>query len=263
MATSTLPLAGKMAIVTGASRGIGAGIAFELAKRGAKVAITYTSASSEGKVSDLINRIEALNNGSRAIGICADLRDPESPSHIVSRATQFGQTGKEPQKIDILVNNAGVELRKPVGSIELDDFDYVYILNVRAPVLLMKAVLPHLPPTGGSIVNISSVASRAGFPGYSLYCSSKAAIEGLTRSWAGELGPGGTRVNCVNPGPVETDMIENIAKEIVDRQKRETPLENRLASVPEIALIVAWLAGPDSQWVTGQTICASGGWAMY
>lgn len=213
-------------------------------------------------MSSLISKIDALNNGSKATAICADLRNPDSPQLIVSKALQFGQPGQEPPKIDILVNNAGVDLTKNLGSIELDDFAYVFNLNVRAPVLLMEAVLPHLRHSGGSIINISSVSSRSGFSAYSLYCSSKAAIEGLTRSWAGELGPEGIRVNCVSPGPVETEMIERITKELVEKQKGNTPLEHRMATVEDIALVVAWLAGPDSRWVTGQTISATGGLQM-
>ncbi|KAI9734751.1 MAG: hypothetical protein M1818_006738 [Claussenomyces sp. TS43310] len=256
------PLAGKTAIVTGASRGIGAGIAFELAKRGASVVITYTSKSSEDAVKNLISKIEDLNNGARGTSICTDLRDPASPGLIAAKAVEFGRSGKS-SHIDILVNNAGIELVKRVGSIDVEDFEKVFHLNVRAPVLLMEAVLPHLPPTGGSIINLSSVGARAGFPGLSLYCSSKAAIEGLTRCWAAELGAKGTRVNSVNPGPVDTEMIKKIPKEIVDEQKKQTPLENRIASTEDIALIVCWLAGQDSRWVTGQVISASGGYAMY
>ena len=165
-------------------------------------------------------------------------------------------------KIDILVNNAGVEVVKPLGEITPDDYAKVYDLNVRGTLLMTQAVLPYLNPKG-RIINISSVGSRAGFPGLGLYCSSKAAIEGLTRCWAAELGKNGTTVNAVNPGPVESEMLTNIPKEIVEGQKKATPLENRVGTVEEVAAVVAWLAGEDSGWVTGQVISASGGWAMY
>jgi 3-oxoacyl-[acyl-carrier protein] reductase len=131
-----------------------------------------------------------------------------------------------PAKVNILVNNAGVELVKPLGEITLEDFASVYDLNVRGTVLMTQAVLPFLAPSG-RIINISSVGARCDFPSLSLYCSSKAAIEGLNRCWAAELGGNGTTVNAVSPGPVESEMLDNISKEVVDRQKRNTPLQNR------------------------------------
>lgn len=129
--------------------------------------------------------------------------------------------------------------------------------------LLVKAVQPHLRPGGGRIINMSSVGGRAGFKGLSLYCSSKAALEGFTRCWAAELGSEGHTVNAVSPGPVETELLENIPREIVEMQKRMTPLENRVGTVDDIAQLVAWLASEESRWVSGQVLSASGGWAMY
>lgn len=204
----------------------------------------------------MISKVQALSNGSQASSICADLRKPGSPDIIAAHAAEFADG-----RIDILVNNAGVELVKSLGSITADDFDYVYNLNVRAPLLMTQAVLPYLQ-SHARIINISSVGSRSGFPGLSVYCSSKAALEGLTRCFAAELGSNGTTVNTVSPGPVETAMIENIPKDIVQMQKRQTPLENRIANVEDISLVVAWLAGEDSRWITGQVISASGGYAM-
>jgi len=173
----------------------------------------------------------------------------------------FKIDGKE-MKIDILVNNAGTELVKGLGDITPEDFSKVYDLNVRGALLMTQAVLPYLPPRG-RIVNISSVGSRSGFANLGLYCSSKAALEGLTRCWAAELGKNGVTVNALNPGPVQSEMLDNIPKDIVQRQKDSTPIENRVGTVEEVAMIVAWLAGEESRWVTGQTISASGGWAMY
>lgn len=165
-------------------------------------------------------------------------------------------------KVDILINNAGTEVVKPLTEIDSADYHKVYDLNVLAPILLTKAVSPRLAPAA-RIVNIGSVGGRAGFSGLSLYCSSKAALEGLTRCWAAEMGADGTTVNQVNPGPVQSEMLDNIPKEIVEMQKKNTPVQNRLGTVEEVARIVAWLAGPDSSWVTGQVLSASGGWAMY
>jgi 3-oxoacyl-[acyl-carrier protein] reductase len=169
--------------------------------------------------------------------------------------------GKE-EKVHILVNNAGIELVRRLGDITPEDFASVYDVNVRGTLLMTQAVLPFLGPSG-RIINISSVGGRAGFAGLSMYCSSKAAIEGLTRCWAAELGHDGTTVNTVSPGPVQSEMLDNIPKEIVEAQKKATPLQNRVGTVEEVADIVGWLAGEESRWVTGQTISASGGWAMY
>jgi 3-oxoacyl-[acyl-carrier protein] reductase len=170
--------------------------------------------------------------------------------------------GEDKIKVDILVNNAGTELNKKLGNILPGDFEAVYNLNVRGPLLLTQALLPYMPPAS-RIINIGSVGARAGFASLGLYCSSKAALEGLTRCWAAEFGHNGTTVNCVNPGPVQSDMLDNIPKDIVEGQKKGTPVENRLGTKEEVADVVAWLAGPDSRWVTGQSLSVSGGWAMY
>jgi 3-oxoacyl-[acyl-carrier protein] reductase len=252
----SLTLANKVAIVTGASRGIGYGIALELAKRGAKVVITYTSASSETAVDGLISQIKNMKNGADAIKIRADLSTLEASKTIVEATTAaFGD------HIDILVNNAGMEQVLPFAKITPEDFSRVFDLNVRGVFFLSQAVLPHLRKPG-RIINISSVGARHGFAQLSTYCASKAAMEGFTRSLAKEIGPDGHTVNAVEPGPVETEMIHKIPKELVDMQKRETPMENRLATVEEIALVVAWLAEEQSRWITGQSISASGGWSM-
>ncbi|KAJ5563086.1 hypothetical protein N7535_002470, partial [Penicillium sp. DV-2018c] len=250
-------LGDKVAIVTGGSRGIGEHIAFELAQNGAKVSITYVSSGSEARVNNLIQRINALGNGSSAIAIQADLRDPESPAKIVAETIQqFGE------HIDILVNNAGVGLVKPLPEITVADFASVYDINVRAPMLMLQSVLPYLRAPG-RIINIGSVGGRSGFKQLSVYCSSKAALEGLTRSWAAELGSSGHTVNCINPGPIQTELVEDVPKEIVEMQKSQTPIGNRLGTVEDIAPVVVWLASEESKWITGQVISASGGWAMY
>lgn len=164
--------------------------------------------------------------------------------------------------IDILVNNAGLERVKSLAELTVDDYDAVYNLNVRGAILLTQAVLPYLQPNG-RIINLSSVGSREGFPGLGLYCSSKAALEGLTRVWAAELGHKGVTVNAVNPGPVQSEMLDNIPKDIVEMQKKKTPVGNRLGIPEEVAAVVSWLAGEDSRWVSGQAISASGGYSMY
>ncbi|TKA67143.1 hypothetical protein B0A49_10241 [Cryomyces minteri] len=257
MESSKLTLSGKVAIVTGASRGIGAGIAEELGKRGAKVVIVYTSPTSDRSAEELVVKIKSLNNGADAIKVQVDLRAQTSPEKIVSACVgAFGG------RIDILVNNAGCELNKPLTETTLEDFDHVYDLNVRAVFLMTKAVVPHFQQAG-RIINIGSVGGRAGFANLSLYCSSKAAMEGFTRTWAAELGKDGHTVNQVNPGPVQSAMLENIPKDIIEMQKKWTPLQNRLGTVDDIAQVVGFLAEEGSRWITGQVLSASGGWAMY
>ncbi|KAI1874977.1 uncharacterized protein JN550_002406 [Neoarthrinium moseri] len=263
MATPThefqLPLIGKLALVTGASRGIGEGIAFEFARRGASVALAYTSPSSETKVKALAHKIQSLPHKPAAHCVRADLSSVDGAKEVISSLRAW--THDDPH-VDILVNNAGLERVRSLAELTVDDYDAVYDLNVRGVILLTQALLPHLNP-GARIINIGSVGARAGFKELSLYCSSKAALEGLTRCWAAELGGNGTTVNCVNPGPVQSEMLDNIPKEIVEMQKKQTPLQNRLGTVEEVAGVVASLADADMAWVTGQVISVSGGWAMY
>jgi 3-oxoacyl-[acyl-carrier protein] reductase len=221
------------------------------------VAIIYASATSSKSVDELVQRIKDLDNGARATGVRADLREPSAAQVIVEATLDSFGPG-----IDILVNNAGVELVKPMQDVTVADFSSVYDLNVRAPLLLTQAVLPYLRAPG-RIINLGSVGARAGFKNLSVYCSSKAALEGLTRCWAAELGAQGHTVNCVNPGPVQTQLMENIPKETIEMQKASTPIQNRIGTADDIAQVVAWLAGDGSRWVTGQVVSASGGWAMY
>ncbi|KAF1956787.1 NAD(P)-binding protein [Byssothecium circinans] len=253
---SSLPLAGKVAIVTGGSRGIGAGIALELAQRGAKVTIVYTSPKSKAASQDVASRIAALNNGSQAIAVQADLSTVEAPDKIVSATTEaFGE------KIDILVNNAGVLFEKSIGETTVEDYASMFDVNVRAPLLMTKAVVPHLRAPG-RIINLSSVGARSGFDGLALYSASKAALEGLTRGLAAELGSAGHTVNTVAPGPVKTEMLGDVSEEIVQIQLKTTAVEHRYGEIDDIAQVVGWLAEEQARWISGQTISASGGYQM-
>ena len=205
----------------------------------------------------LIEQVASFENGSSILKLRANLRDLSTPKQVIEQTIQaFGN------HIDILVNNAGCELVKPLQEISTDDYSYVYDLNVRGPLLMTQAVVPYLREPG-RIINISSVGARYGFKDLSMYCSSKAALEGLTRCWAAELGSAGHTVNAVNPGPVQTELMENIPKEYIEMQKAQTPVQNRLGTIDDIAQIVAWLASEESRWISGQVISASGGWAMY
>ncbi|KAI1259111.1 3-ketoacyl-acyl carrier protein reductase [Xylariaceae sp. FL1019] len=254
-----LPLKDKLAIITGGSRGIGEGIALELAERGANVVITYVSERSKQRVGKTCTRITSLPHKPSAHSMRVDLSTISGPTALKDGLLS-GNNGN--LKVNILINNAGLEKVKPLGEIEVEDYDAVYNLNVRGPMLLTQALLPYFAPQS-RIINIGSVGGRSAFKDLSLYCSSKAALEGLTRCWAAELGYNGTTVNCVNPGPVQSELLDNIPKDLVEMQKATTPLQNRLGTIDEIAKVVAGLAGPDGAWITGQVISASGGWAVY
>ncbi|UPL03999.1 hypothetical protein LCI18_014933 [Fusarium solani-melongenae] len=254
--TQPLTLANKVAIVTGGSRGIGVSIAVELARRGANVAITYVSPSSGSLADEVVSKIAALNNGSRAIKIQADAHNLEAPEKIVAETTAaFGDS------IDILVNNAGIARAAPLGSILQDDVTEQLNVNIRSIVFLTQAVLPHLR-SPGRIINLGSMGSRVGQHSASVYAATKAAVECLARCWAVELGPSGHTVNSVAPGLVGTDMNLNgeaIPEKVREIMKASTPIENRLGTPEDIALVVAMIAEPGSRWITGQTIQASGG----
>ncbi|KJY02380.1 3-ketoacyl-acyl carrier protein reductase [Zymoseptoria brevis] len=254
--TQPRTLEGKVAIVTGSTRGIGRSIALDLAARGAKVTITYTSDKSQSAAKELISEIKSSAN-SDAIAVQADLRDTASPKKIVDETVKaFGKD------IDILVNNAAEFASVPLPEITLEHYDSILNLNLRAPLLMLQAVLPHLRRPG-RIINLSSVGARGGYPGVSMYAASKGALEAMSRTWATELGGDGTTVNCVNPGPVQTEMFDAVDPEIVKPQLEATAVEKRVAKTEEIAEIVGFLAEGRSSWVSGQCIGASGGYQMY
>lgn len=224
--------------------------------------LIHTSERRAQAALDVVSRITSLPHHPRALSLRGDLRCTQTPDTIVETSKQWlASLGKE-EKIHILVNNAAVELAKDLGTITPEDFASVYDLNVRGTLFMMQAVLPCLAEKG-RVINISSMASRAGFAKLSLYSSSKAAMEGLTRCWSAELGHNGTTVNTVNPGPVPTEMMDNIPEHIMEAQLKATPVGNRAGTIEEVADVVAWLAGEESRWVTGQTISVSGGLAMY
>lgn len=198
----------------------------------------------------------SLGNGSEPKTVQADLRQIDAPEKIVAATREaFGD------KIDILINNAGVLFSRPITETTAEDYAAIFDVNVRAPLLLTKAVVPHLRAPG-RIINMSSVGARNCYPQMALYASSKAAIEGMTRSLAQELGDAGHTVNAVAPGPTESEMLDDVPKDIVESQLKTTAVEHRVGAPDDIARIVAWLCGEDSKWVSGQTISASGGFLM-
>jgi 3-oxoacyl-[acyl-carrier protein] reductase len=242
-------LKGKTALVTGGSRGIGAAIAHRLAAEGADVAITYASARE--KAEEVVRSIEQA--GRRGLALRADSGDASAVQRAVAEAARV--LGR----LDVLVNNAGIALLAPLEAYSLEDFDRMLAVNVRAVFVAAQAAARHLGE-GGRIITIGSVnADRIPFAGGGVYAMTKAAVAGLTRGLARDLGPRGITVNVVQPGPVDTDM--NPAEgEFAASLKGLTAL-GRYGRGDEIAALVAYLAGPESGYVTGASLTIDGGFA--
>ncbi|WP_419899096.1 3-oxoacyl-ACP reductase family protein [Roseomonas sp. USHLN139] len=242
-----MDLLGKRALVTGGSRGIGAAIARELARRGADVAITYVS--SPERAGAVAQEIEGL--GRRALAIAADSADPAAIRRSVEAAVA-GLGG-----LDILVNNAGVARGGPLESMRLEDIDALIDVNIRGVVLAIQAAIPHLSQ-GGRIISIGScLAERVALPGISVYSMSKSALISLTRGLARDLGPRGITVNLVHPGPTDTDMNPAAGPQ-ADAQRAGTAL-GHYGKPEDVAAAVAYLAGPGAAQVTGTGIVVDGG----
>lgn len=244
-------LAGKVAVVTGASKGIGAGIAKQLASEGAAVVVNYSSSKAGAeKVVDEIKK-----SGGRAVAIGANLSKPEDVKKL------FAATKQEFDKVDILVNNAGVYEFAPLEEITLEHYHKQFDLNVLGLLLSTQEAVKLFGKSGGSIINISSVAARSAPPSTSVYSATKAAVDAITRALSQELGARHIRVNAVNPGMVETEGIHTAGIADSDFQKQiiaQTPL-GRVGQPADIATIVAFLASDDASWITGEAFYVSGG----
>jgi 3-oxoacyl-[acyl-carrier protein] reductase len=242
-------LSGKVALVTGGSRGIGAAIAKRLASEGAAVAITY--ASSPEKADEVVREIESA--GGRALSIQADSSDVKAVRNAVA------QTVKELGGIDILVNNAGIAVIKPLADFSMDEFDRTFAINVRAVFVAAQEAALHMKD-GGRIITIGSVnADRMPIAGGAVYAMSKSAVAGLTRGLARDLGPRGITVNNVQPGPVDTDM--NPDKGPFAESLKSMMALPRYAQGEEIAGMVSYLASAEAAFVTGASLTIDGGFA--
>jgi 3-oxoacyl-[acyl-carrier protein] reductase len=243
-------LQGKVALVTGASKGIGAAIAKELAAQGASVAVNYSGSKAEAE--KVVAEIKKA--GGKAVAVQANLADTDSIRPLIATVTrEFGP-------INILVNNAGIYDFVPIDAVTPEHFHKQFNVNVLGLLLTTQAALKHFDPKGGSIVNIGSVAA-AGVPSASVYSATKGAVDSITVALAGELGPKNIRVNSLNPGMVETEGVHAagfIGSEFQREAEAKTPL-GRIGQPQDIASIATFLASDDSYWVTGQAIKASGG----
>ena len=240
-------LAGKVAFVTGGSRGIGAAIAKRLAREGAKVAFTYVSTPDRAR--DVAGEIEAA--GGVALAIKADNRKAqEIEAAINEAAAKFG-------RIDILVNNAGIIEMGPVDELSIEQFDRTVDVNVRAVFVATKAALAHMPDGGRIITTGSNLAHQVPWPGLSLYALSKSALIGFTRGAARDLGSRKITVNVVHPGPTETDM--NPAEGDIADAARSVMAIPDYSDANDTAGLVAWLAGPEAKVVTGSEFTVDSG----
>jgi 3-oxoacyl-[acyl-carrier protein] reductase len=244
----TRPLAGKVVLVTGASRGIGRAIAERLSHDGAAVVVNYTQ--SAAKAEEVVAALVA--SGGKAVAVQADVSHPSDIQRL------FAQTQEYFGRLDILINNAGVSDSGPLGTLDADKYAHIFDLNVRGVVLVSQEALSHFGPEGGRIINLSSVMGNRPVPGASLYATSKAALDSLTQSWAGELGLRGITVNAVAPGMTETDMRLSIPAPMQQNIISRTAM-GLFGQPQEIADVVSFLAGHDGRWITGQTLYADGG----
>jgi 3-oxoacyl-[acyl-carrier protein] reductase len=244
-------LTGKVAVVTGASKGIGASVALHLAREGAAVVLSYVTGK-EGA-----DRIvgEIVRAGGKAIAVQASVANPADIRRLFAEAKRaFG-------RLDILVNNAGIFEFAPIQDVTAEHFHKQFDVNVLGLILSTREALGYLGPEGGSIINVSSVVATVTPPNSSVYSATKAAVDAVTRVLAKELGPRKIRVNAINPGMVETEGFHAAGFAESDLRKQveaQTPL-GRIGQPQDIGPVAVFLASADSGWITGETFHVSGG----
>jgi 3-oxoacyl-[acyl-carrier protein] reductase len=247
-----MKLKNKVAVVTGASKGIGASIAKYLAAEGASVVVNYSS--SKAGADKVVGEI--TTQGGKAVAVQANVARKSEIDRL------FAETKNTFGRLDVLVNNAGVYEFSPLEKVTEEHFHKHFDLNVLGLLLASQAAVKQFEATGGSIINISSVVSTLGIPESAVYSGTKGAVDAITRSLASELGPRGIRVNAIRPGMVATEgtnsagIIESDMRKQVEAQ---TPLR-RIGQPQDIAGAAVFLASDDSAWITGETFLISGGY---
>ena len=252
MTSNSKKLTGKVAVVTGASKGIGASIAKSLAAEGASVVVNYSS--SKAGADTVVEEITA--NGGKAVALQANVAQPSEIDRL------FAQTKKAFGKVDILVNNAGIYEFMPLDKLTEEHFHKQFNLNVLGLLFASQAAARQFDGAGGSIVNISSIVSTLGIPESAVYSGTKGAVDAITRSLAAELGPRGIRVNAIRPGMVETEGVRSAGIAESDMRKQveaATPLR-RIGQPQDISGAAVFLASDDAAWITGETFVISGGY---
>jgi len=245
-------LAGKVAVVTGASKGIGASIAKELAAAGAAVVVNYASAKDDAE------RVVASikQKGGKAVAVQGDVSKEADVKRL------FAETTKAFGAVDVLVNNAGVYAFQPIEDVTEAEYHRQFGINVLGPLLATKEAVAHFNGNGGSVINVSSVISSKSFPQSAIYSGTKGALDAVTRALAAELGPRKIRVNTVAPGGVDTEGTQTLGMIGSDLEKQivaATPL-GRIGQPDDIGKIAVFLASEQSGWLTGERIVAAGGY---
>ncbi|KAB5525767.1 versicolorin reductase [Coniochaeta sp. 2T2.1] len=258
------PLTGKVAVITGAGRGIGAGIAIELGRRGANIVVNYGSSAraAESVVAELAKL------GSKSIAVQADISDPKSVESLFDRTLEkFG-------RVDIVVSNSGMEVWCPEVDVTPELFDKVFNLNCRGQFFVAQQALKHCEQGGRIILTSSVAATLSGIPNHALYAGSKAAVEGFTRAFAVDCGHKGITVNAIAPGGVKTDMFDEnswhyvpggykgMSQDIIDQGLAKVCPLGRVGLPADIGKAVYAIVGPDGEWINGQVIKLSGGSAV-
>jgi 3-oxoacyl-[acyl-carrier protein] reductase len=245
-------LSGKVAVITGASKGIGAAIAKALAAEGASVVVNYSSSKADG---DKVVK-DITDQGGNAIAVQANVSQAKSIEGLFDEAKKtFG-------RVDVLVNNAGIYEFAPLEQINEDNFHKQFNLNVLGLLLASQAAAKLFDGNGGSIINLSSVVSTMAVPQGAIYSGTKAAVDAITRSLAAELGPRKIRVNAIRPGMVDTEGFRSAGIHESDMRKQveaQTPL-GRIGKPQDIASAAVFLASDDASWITGETFLISGGY---